>query len=519
MKTVDHLFDPVLSAATMREADDYTARILGLPSRTLMETAGRAAADVLDVLADGLENRRVTIFCGPGNNGGDGFVVARVLHQRRARVQVVLTGDASRMSEDSNANLELLQHIAENDPQLEILHLDSPESLNPFQPEWIVDGLLGIGTKGQLREPFREMAAWINASPAPVLALDIPTGLDADTGEASPDTIIATATVTFAAAKYGHYLGEGRAFTGDLYVADIGISEYILRKENVRVSTDRAVRELWPERAVDAHKYSTGRVLAITGSRDFPGAAILSGNAAAAAGAGAVMIATSSSARPLVQEELIEVMSTGLPETNAGTLSINAFDSLQSRLERADAVVLGPGIGRHPDTTKLIHRLLSVLTLPAVIDADALHALAGHPDLLRRYSRGKWVITPHLGELRTLLGDDSIQPGDRFELAPKLAQDLQCVVVLKGSPAIVASPEGSVILSEPVSQALATAGTGDVLSGVIGALLAQGLSPTNAAITALHTTGRAAQSLTVDRPSQTIVASELITALPYSISE
>lgn len=519
MKDFDHLLDPLLSASEMRKADSYTSETLGLPTRTLMETAGRAAADVLKKLADGIADRRIIVFCGPGNNGGDGLVVARVLHHRGAHVQVALVGEESQMSDNSRANLDLLRHIAEHGDRLEILRVQSPEILNPFQPDWIVDGLLGIGAKGELREPFRAMTVWMNASPAPILALDIPTGLDAGTGEASPDTIVAAATITFGAAKNGHYLGKGRTFSGDLFVADIGIPDHVLRRGRVRLSTDAAVRTMWPKRASNAHKYSAGRVLVVAGSHDFPGAAILSGNAASAAGAGAVTIATAKSARPLVQYGLVEVMSTGLPETDNGTLGIDAYDSLQSRLERADTVVLGPGIGRHPDTTKLVHRFLATLSLPAVIDADALHALAGHLDILRRYSGGRWILTPHLGELRTLLGDESIQPEDRFDLAPKVAQDLQCIVVLKGAPTILAVPDGSVYIPEPSSSALATAGTGDVLSGVIGSLLAQGVTPTAAALAALHATGRAAQYLVEHRSSSTIIASELIRAFPFSIPE
>ena len=211
------------------------------------------------------------------------------------------------------------------------------------------------------------------------------------------------------------------------------------------MSTDAAIRHNWPKRASDAHKYSAGRVLVVAGSLDFPGAAILSGNAASATSAGAVTIATAESARPLVQQGLVEVMSTELPETEKGTLGIDAFDVLQSRLDRADAVLLGPGIGRHRDTTKLVHRFLATLSLPAVIDADALNALAGHLDILRRYSNDRWVLTPHLGELRTLLGDDSIQPDDRFDLAPRIAQDLRCIAVLKGAPTILAAPDEALI--------------------------------------------------------------------------
>ena len=382
-----------------------------------------------------------------------------------------------------------------------------------------MDALLGIGVTGPLRDPVDALARWINGQSAPIVSLDVPTGLDSDDGTAQPDAVRAGLTVTMAALKAGLLFNDGPAHAGRVEVVDIGIPPHLLADALTMPgcalrSTDAAVRRLLPIRAADAHKYTAGKVVAVAGSRAFPGAAAMASEAAARAGAGAVVCCTPASARPLVAAQRPEVMTAPLPETAEGTLAHDALQDLLDRAADADAVLVGCGLGKHRETQALVRALLPRLEAPLVLDADGLNALAGHAGLLREHAARRWILTPHLGELRRLAGDD-LDATNRIRLAAEWAARWDSVLVVKGMPSVVGVPGGPVLIGGAGGPALATAGTGDVLAGMTAGLLAQGLAPAEAAICALHLGGLAADRYAATRDPRSMLATDLLRELPY----
>ena len=503
--------EPVLSADAMRAADAATIEAWGVPGRVLMETAGRAAARALEARfpVRGLD---VAVLVGTGNNGGDGLVVARVLAEHGARVRaLVLPGEGT---PDRAANLALLGHLAEGLEALEVVRFESVGQVANATVSLVVDGLLGIGVTGELREPVRSLCAWANRHPSPVVALDVPTGLDATTGRAAEDTVRADLTVTFGAVKSGLLVGDGPQVSGEVVVAEIGIPDAELREaaRAWRASRPWASARL-PVRAPDAHKYSAGRVLAVVGSRAFTGAAVLSTAAAYRAGAGAVVAATPQGARAVVDARNAEVMVDPQPETDDGTLAAAGPEALLDRAAAADAVLVGCGLGRHPETLRVVRALVEAVEAPLVLDADGLAAYADGADALADRD-GPLVLTPHLGELRRLLGDDGWAPTDRLEAVRDLASTWGAVLVLKGMPSVVGLPDGRVVVGPPGAPALATAGTGDTLAGTIAGLLAQGLGASEAALCGLWLGAEAARLWAEDHGAAGLVASDLIDRLP-----
>ncbi|SHL07924.1 bifunctional ADP-dependent NAD(P)H-hydrate dehydratase/NAD(P)H-hydrate epimerase [Rhodothermus profundi] len=513
--------EPVLTARAMREADRQTIETLGLPGRVLMETAGRGAAEVAARMLGTVAARTVVCLCGRGNNGGDGFVLARVLHARGAHVHVVTLADASAMSDDAAANYRLLEHLAEADPahRLHLHRLTDLAELDHLpRADLYVDALLGTGLSSPLRAPIRELVQWLNEHPAPILAIDIPTGLDSDTGQVLGAAVAATRTVTMGALKVGLLLGEGPRLCGTVDVIDIGIPRHVLEQAARQPgcawrASDALIRQWLPRRAHDAHKYSAGLALIVAGSREFTGAPVMAATAAARIGAGYVLCACPSDVRPVLATKLTEVALLGLPETERGGIDQeDAFDVLDGWLERARALLVGPGLGRHPDTQRFARTLLERTSLPAVIDADGLNALVGFTELIPRHAQGRWILTPHLGEFRRLAGDVDLT--HRIKVVQEYAQQWHCVLLLKGMPSVVGWPDGTVWINATGNPALATAGTGDVLAGLCVGLLAQGLPPTQAAVCALHVGGAVADHYAAHYGTATMMASDLLTYLP-----
>ena len=505
--------DPILSAEGMRAADRATIHDRGVPGRVLMETAGRAAADAICARVP-IDGASVLVLAGHGNNGGDAFVVARVLAARGARVSVYTTAvDADGtphpdLTPDARANLDLLDRIG-------TISLGLPRPL-PANAAVIVDGLLGIGASGPLRGPIGRVCERLDGlrRDALVVALDVPTGLDATTGEAAEHAVRADLTVAFGALKGGLVQGRGPALAGEVVTAEIGIPA---REFDTRAVAHRPtpgwVASRLPRRAPDAHKYSAGRALCVVGSRAFTGAAVLATGAAARAGAGAVVCAAPQSAGATVDAGRTEVMVARQPETDTGTLAITAYDGIVERLDSADAVLIGCGLGRAVETQRLVRALLRRIETPLVLDADGLRAFEGDTDAFVHHD-APLVLTPHLGELRALVGDAAWDPADRIEAVRDLAARWGAVVVFKGMPSLVGTPDGRVLVGPPPEPALATAGTGDVLAGTVVGLLAQGLAPDVAAVAALHL-GTAAVAVAAERLGPDgLLAHDLVDALP-----
>lgn len=516
---------PVLTAKAMQRADQFTIEEYGIPGFTLMESAGRGCADYIESVYGPLDQVPVLILCGKGNNGGDGLVVARRLFAAGARVHVLFTSSSEELREDPARNLDLLRQLQDESEgaRLTVSSIENVDTLSEtadsLQPRVYVDALLGTGLTSELRPPIDRIVEWLNARSAPTVAIDVPTGLHSDTGEILGAAVRAAHTVTMAATKVGLLVGDGPSCAGSVAVVDIGIPAFVLDRAAedpgcVRSTTDGAVRTWWPSRAPDAYKYSVGTAIVVGGSRRFSGAPALAAKAATRSGAGYVSCACPETVQPVLANTQPTVPTLSLSTTGEDGISPDAVEDLLD--ERAEALLVGPGLGRAPDTQRFLHRLFRMMDRPLVLDADGLNALSTLDDW-PQYADETWVLTPHEGEFRRLA--ESVDLSDRVRVVQKYAQRWNVVLLLKGAPSIVAGPDGTTYVGSTGTRALATAGTGDVLAGQCVGLLCQGLDPVHAAAAALHLGGAAAQRYADTRDVRTMSPVDLLDELPYATRE
>ncbi len=498
---------PLLDAEAMRAADSWAIDERGIPSLELMETAGGALADaVAELLPDG----PVRVVCGKGNNGGDGLVAARRLAELGLDAEVLLLWPGDELSDDARANLARLPGAAVS----EIPEGGAAGALEGSGA--IVDAIFGTGFDSAPREPAASAIAAINAVGAPVLACDIASGISASDGSAAGAAVEADVTVTFHAAKVGHRIAPGARHTGELRVVDIGIPAEAPARPAAGVIAE-AVLDSLPRRGAASTKFSSGNVLVVGASRGLTGAVAMSSSAATRAGAGYAAAAVPGSLEPILEMKLTEVMTLGVAEADGG-LAPAAAEAISARAASADCVVLGPGAGRSNATRELLRGLASELEQPLLIDADGLNALGTDLELLRGPDRPV-VLTPHAGELGRLLGCDSKEvEAARLQSARRAAREAGAIVVLKGADSIVTDGE-RVAVNALSSPALATAGTGDVLSGTIAALVARGVDPFRAACAGVYGHARAGVAAAARVGLvESVVATDVIAALPAGLA-
>lgn len=501
--------EPVYGAEEMRALDAWAIEERGVPSLELMERAGGEVAQVVTALApDG----PVRIVCGKGNNGGDGLVAGRVLKELGLPAEVLLLYPADSLAGDPRANLERLREAGCDLRELQAGEL--PAALQGSSI--IVDALLGTGFSGSPRAPLGEAIEAVNGASAQVIAVDVPSGVDAGTGEVEGACIRADLTVTFHGPKIGLWVNPGKSHAGRVEVVDIGIPRDGARSPAAGLIGRRVLDQI-PRRMGDTNKFSSGAVLVVGGSTGLTGAVCLACEGSMRAGAGWVRAAVPASLNAIFEVKLTEVMSVPLPDENGHLLARGADDVLAA-VERADSVALGPGLGRTAESFELARHLLARIERPVLLDADGLNALAeaGLETAARRPAAT--VLTPHAGELARLLGTTSREvEAHRLASVREAAARSGAVVVLKGDDTLVAEGE-RLAISKGGSAALATAGTGDVLSGVTGAFLARGVGAFEAACAAvrLHSDAgrRAAERLGAD----SVMARDVIDALPAAFS-
>jgi NAD(P)H-hydrate epimerase len=495
--------EPLPDAAQMRAIDAWAIETRGVPSLDLMERAGEGLARVI---AEQVPAGRIAVVCGKGNNGGDGFVAARLLRQAGRDVDVLTIWDAQWLSEDARAQLARLPG-APAEPY-------APERL--AKAHGLVDALLGTGSTGAPKDPVAGVIAAMNDAKGRIVAADVPSGVDAGTGEVAGAAIRAVATATFHAAKPGLWIAPGKAHAGAVTVVPIGIPSGAPNDADVGLIGPGVLAEL-PRRGPGSTKFSSGNVVVIGGSRGLTGAPSMAALAAMRAGAGYVTVAAPRSLELAFATRLLEAMFVPLPETD-GALVDEALQAAMKAVARADAVVLGPGVGKTPDAQLLVRELVERVDVPLVIDADGLNALAGQLDTLR-HRRWPTVLTPHAGELGRLLEVESAEiERTRLAHARAAASRSRALVVLKGDDTLIAGPSGQVAVSRGGAPALATAGTGDVLSGVTGAMLAKRLPPAHAVAAAVHAHVRAGQLAGAPHGPDGVIASDVIAALPAALS-
>jgi NAD(P)H-hydrate epimerase len=496
--------EPLLGADEQRALDQWAIERIGVPGLYLMERAGAGLADVVHERAP---RAPVAVVCGKGNNGGDGFVAARLLRQRGHEVRVLALAPVQELRGDARANAERLLGPA-------------PE---PFRAERlagaavIVDAILGTGFQGQPRDPAAGAIEAINGAAALVVACDVPSGVNGSTGEVQGAAVRADATVTFHAAKPGLWIAPGKDHAGEVHVVDIGIPAGGPGEPRVGLIADR-VTEGIPRRGRESTKFAAGSVLVCGGSTGLTGAPCMASEAAMRAGAGYVTALIPASLNIVFEQRLLEVMTVPLPDAE-GALEPAAAEAVLERAERADALVLGPGLGRRQASFELARELARQVELPLLLDADGLNAHAGRlPALAERPA--PTVITPHAGELARLLDSDSGAVGARrLDSARRAAAAARAIVVLKGDDTLVAEPDGRVGVSRGGAAALATAGTGDVLSGVIAAYLGKRMDPFHAACAGVYVHAAAGRLAAQRLGPEGVIARDVIEALPAALAE
>ncbi len=506
----------LVTSDEMRRMDAETiAR--GTPGETLMERAGALAADVVRQRFRRELRRGVLVVAGKGNNGGDAFVIARLLRRRRVRVEVALAARESDVAGDARTNLLRWKRSGGGIREIARGGLTTLAEA-ASRAGVIVDGLFGTGLRGRLDERSQAIVETLNGASAPILAVDVPSGLDADRGLPLGAAVQANTTVTFAYPKVGLVVHPGAELAGEVVVADIGISREALRAvaPRQRLLTSAAVGSALPRRAPDTHKGSYGHVLVLAGSLGKSGAAMLCGRASLRAGAGLTTVA--SPALGLVLAETPELMTEPLPDHDGGwRFADNDAQRLLHLFDGKDSLVFGPGIGVTPATRALCEWLIASSPLPLVIDADGLNCLAGQIGWLKK-RRSPLVLTPHPGEMARLL---SCSTGDvqenRVDAARRLAGDYGITVVLKGARTVVADPGGVVAVNPTGNPGMASGGMGDALAGMIGSLFAQGIQATEAAEVAVFWHGAAADRVATRRGEAGLLASDVIEALPPTL--
>ncbi len=498
--------EPLLEAGETKELDRWAMTAKGIAAEELMERAGEGLARVA---AQRAPAGRIAIVCGKGNNGGDGLVAARLLRAAGRDVDVLCVWDPEWMGDDAKAQAAKLPGPAPL----------SFEAGRLNRAHLIVDALLGTGSSGAPRAPADAVIEEMEAARAPVVAADMPSGVDASNGEVAGPAVHCVATATFHRPKLGLWIAPGKRYAGAVEVIDIGIPS---RGAPVRPEAGligAGVLRDMPRRTPYSTKFTSGNVFIIGGSRGLTGAPCMAALAAMRAGAGYVTVGAPASLEQSFTVRLLEAMMVGLPEDGDGHLDPAGEEQVLAAVGRADAVVLGPGLSKDPDAQELARQVIPRVDVPLVIDADGLNALAGHFEEVLPQRRWPTVLTPHAGELGRLLEVESREV-DRARLAHvrEAAARARAFVVLKGDDTLVAAPGGRVAVSRGAAPGLATAGTGDVLSGVIAAMLAKGLPPAHAACAGVYVHVRAGQLAAATHGPDGVIASDVIAGLPAALS-
>ena len=508
----------IVTADQMKNIDRRTIREFGIPGPVLMENAAAAMLAEMESFFDGLGGVKVGIICGKGNNGGDGLALARRLSVCGVPVRVALLAPFSAVSGEAKVNLSILRKT-----DVEILPNASTRTLQDVisWSDILVDAMLGVGLSSPLKGIYAQAVEMINASAGPVVAIDIPTGINADTGAVMGTAVLADLTVTMALLKRGLVLYPGAHFAGTIRVVDIGIPSEVVEKEKITVHLlDRGyawgiLRHRYP----DTHKGDYGHLMVLAGSLGKAGAAVMAARGALRTGAGLVSVAVPNSIVPIVQQQIFEAMCIPSAESIDGTLGIGAEGELLKAAEKMSACAIGPGLSTHYETVQVVRNLIQRLAIPMVIDADGLNAIAGSLNILKKV-KAPVILTPHPGEMGRLLGLTSVDvQKDRIRTASDFAVKYNVTLVLKGAGTAVAGPGGEVFINSTGNPGMATGGTGDVLTGMIGSLLAQDYPAVQAACLGVYLHGLAGDLAAKEKGEMGMIAGDLIEKIPEAIQK
>ncbi len=511
----------VVTAAEMVRIEREAINAYGIPSLLLMENAALAVLDAAKEILGELKGKKVVILAGKGNNGGDGLALGRHLVNRGVEIKVFLCGRSDEMKSDCLTNFQLLRGLGAT-----VFQVTGETELRAFKLALLtcdlaVDALYGTGFRGALPPVQESYVRALNESAKPVLAIDIPSGLEADTGRVYREAVLADVTVTFGLPKLGHFLGMGPECVGEIKVDKISIPESILDDQNVNthVLTAEQVAEYIPPRIASGHKGTHGKCLLVGGSPGMTGALVLAARAALRSGAGLAQMATGASLAPFVDSMLPEATTLGLNEIKAGVLDPRALEQVQEGISKAKAVSFGPGMGQGVEVAEYLAGVIERCPKPLVIDADGLNALALDLKMLAR-AQGPIILTPHPGEMARLTGLKLEEVlNNRLDLALEKAVEWKVILVLKGPSTIVVAPDGRAFLNPTGNPVLGSGGTGDVLTGCITGLLAQGVPPLEAACLGVYAHGLAGDILAKEMGQRGALAGEVADTLPKALGK
>jgi NAD(P)H-hydrate epimerase len=510
----------VVTAGEMKEIDRKAMKDFCIPGLVLMENAGMAVARKVREMLEGAVNPRVLVVSGKGNNGGDGCVAARQLKKSGIETTVLLIGRKRDIKGDARVNVSIVSKL------LEVVEVSNQGFLKKLKAELescdlVVDAIVGTGANDRMKGLVASAITAVRECNKPVVCVDIPSGLDADNGLPLGVCVRGTETVTLGLPKAGLLLHPGASFAGKLTVADIGFPDKLLESKNLSLHLlqEKEIASLLPQRPPDAHKGSMGRVLVLAGSCGYTGAAVLTSMGALRSGCGLVTLGVPRSLNTIFEIKLTEVITRPLPETEAGTLGLEAEGEILDMVERADALAVGPGLARHPETQALVRKLMMTVEKPMVIDADALNILEGDISLLER-RHAPTVITPHPGEMGRLLGVPASEvQAKRISLSRETAVKQGIVVVLKGARTVIAGSDGNAFINPTGNSGMASAGMGDVLTGIIASLVSQGIECLEAAKAGVFLHGLAGDLAADAKGKEAMIAGDLLDSLPEAFKK
>jgi ADP-dependent NAD(P)H-hydrate dehydratase / NAD(P)H-hydrate epimerase len=510
----------VATSEQMRKYDRYAIEKLGIPGIILMENAGKGVVDAIIEKYGSPAGKRFTIVCGKGNNGGDGFVVARHLHRLGAIVKVILLTKAREIKADARVNLDVLLKMDTKGTAshgIKVVEVSSSKAALKFsQCDYIIDAILGTGFTGEVSGLYRRAIEAMNKSNAKRIAIDVPSGLNSDTGLVRKTAIHASLTVTMGLNKLGLTLSKSIDYAGVVKVVDLGVSldVDIPNKPSTFLVHRDDVKNILPVRPLTTHKYDFKKIYVLAGSRGLTGAAAMTANTALRAGGGLVVLGTPKSIYPILARKLTEIMVDPLEETEEGTIGLGAKNRILEKLDWADIVVVGPGLSKNEETQRIIQDIVSTSGKFLLIDADGLSAIPIGSPVWKTNSKKKVILTPHVGELSRLIDIPSQEIEDnRIEIAREYAKKLNVTLVLKGAPTVTGTSSGNVYINSTGNPGMATAGTGDVLSGIIAGLLAQRMDKDDAAFSGVYLHGFAGDLANEQVGEKSLMAMDLYESL------
>jgi len=511
----------VVTPEQMKEIDKKTINEIGIPGIVLMENAARKVSDEAVKMMGSPGGRLVVVIAGKGNNGGDAFAVARQLKGEGCFVKVFVTAMKKDITGDACINLNILEKMGES--PVELVDDSGLEDLKNAleKADLVVDGLLGTGLKGEVRGYIKEVINIVNMAHKPVLAIDIPSGVSGETGQVLGCCIQAEKTVTFALPKLGMLIHPGLEHTGELIVADIGIPAKVIEEMKISINMTDSVlaASMMPKRFKNSNKGDYGRVFIITGSEGMTGSGCLTATAALRTGAGLVYLGVPAGLTSIYEAQVMESVTIPLEDKGTGKLSKSCLSRLEAEMKRMDVIAVGPGLGTEDDIFDIVARVIEVADVPLVVDADGLNVLSGDVSVLKNL-KTQMVITPHPGEMARLCGISIREVQDnRIDVAREFAKKWRVITVLKGARTIIALPDGSIYINPTGNSGMATAGSGDVLTGMIASLIGQGVIPWHAAVAGTYLHGVAGDNVAQVQGEHGIIAGDIVNELPYAIKE